>query len=245
MANLPTILAIIPARKGSKGIPGKNMKVFAGTPLGGIPLGGKPLLQYTIESALQSTLLTKIIVSTDCELTIEFVQEWKRIEAPFLRPAALSDDKTSSLQVIRHAVEFYKNLNIEFDWICLLQPTSPFRSAGLIDKTVMHMLHLNADSLVTVLKIPDQFNPNWALTMSDNALQRCLHDAPLAIRRQELPDSFYRDGKVYLLKTSLLSQGLMSGKCVGYRTDDEPNVNIDTMKDWENAARYIAYGAIL
>lgn len=229
MHNTPTVLAIIPARKGSKGIEGKNMKL----------LGGKPLIQYTIESALQSRLLTRIAVSSDCEVTAEFAKQWNNVEAPFLRPANFSNDESASIEVVMHAVDFYRNCDVAFDCICLLQPTSPFRNPELIDNTIMHMIKLDADSLITVRQIPEKHNPLWAFRMSSEELHPFLPDHTMPSRRQDLPHSFYRDGKIYLLKTHLLDQNqLMGGKLIGYEANGV-DININTMADWELAEIYI------
>ena len=225
-----TILAIIPARKGSKGVAGKNMKI----------LGEKPLIQYTIESALQSKLLTRIAVSSDCEDTIEFAQKFEGVEAPFIRPAELSGDCVPSVPVMKHAIEFFRKNSTEFDYVCLLQPTSPFRSAGLIDKTILHLLTHDADSLATVQKIPDKYNPSWAFYESGDQLISPVIEALLPTRRQDLRDAYCRDGKIYLVKTQWLDQDqLLAGKCLGYQTMDEEDLNINTMEDWKHAETYI------
>ncbi|MCF2490266.1 cytidylyltransferase domain-containing protein [Dyadobacter sp. CY347] len=220
-----TILAIIPARKGSKGVPGKNMKL----------LGGKPLIQYTIESALASKLLTTIVVSSDCDETIAFSKEWQ-VEAPFVRPAELAADHTPSLEVVKHAVQFYEERKTRFDYICLLQPTSPFRSEDLIDNAIQHLIETDADSLISIREIPEKHHPLWAFSITDNFLQRVVQDKDLPTRRQDLPDSFSRDGKIYLVKSTLLDQDLlMGGKMVGYHDEKSPDTNINVPEDWELA----------
>jgi CMP-N,N'-diacetyllegionaminic acid synthase len=150
------ILAIIPARGGSKGVPGKNIK----------ELGGKPLIAYTIESALQSALLTKVIVSTDSLEIMEIAQQWKA-EVPFQRPAELAEDDTTSLAVVQHSLRFYEEKGEGFDAVCLLQPTSPFREAGFIDGAIRQFMLSNADALVSVLPVPHEFNPHWTFKTND------------------------------------------------------------------------------
>ncbi|MCF0064317.1 acylneuraminate cytidylyltransferase family protein [Dyadobacter chenwenxiniae] len=225
-----TILAVIPARKGSKEVPGKNMKL----------LGGKPLIQYTIESALQSELLTTIVVSSDCEETVAFAKTWERIEAPFIRPAAISCDDTPSIEVMKHVMKFYKERQIEFEYVCLLQPTSPFRSPNLIDDAIRHMLKMDADSLTTIQKTPDKYNPLWAFHLSNGQLARFISDVAMPSRRQDLPDSHYRDGNIYLLKTALLSRNrLLGGRCIGYQAKNEIDLNINTLQEWKLAELHI------
>lgn len=229
MDGTPTVLGIIPARKNSKGILGKNMKM----------LGDKPLIQYTIESAIQSKFLTRIVVSSDCEETIEFAKQWVNVEAPFVRPEHLSHDQSPSVEVVKHAVEFYRECHIEFDYICLLQPTSPFRNPELIDNAISHLIKFDADSLTTVRKISEKHHPLWAFRMHGSELHRLLPDEAMPTRRQDLPDSFYRDGKIYLLNTKLLDQSdLMGGKLVGYEAN-EVDININTAVDWELAEIYL------
>ncbi|MCF2520634.1 acylneuraminate cytidylyltransferase family protein [Dyadobacter sp. CY351] len=221
-----SILAIIPARKGSKEIPGKNMRLLA----------GKPLIQYSIESALASELLTRIVVSSDCAETIAFAKSWEGVEAPFVRPSELAADDTPSLEVVKHAVNYFKEQQTEFDYICLLQPTSPCRTWDLIDRALAHMMETDADSLVTIRKIPEKYHPLWALGVTGNALQRVVQHEDMPTRRQELPDTFCRDGKIYLLKTTLLDKDLlMGGKMVGYEDKSLPDININTSEDWELA----------
>ena len=119
------ILGLIVARGGSKGIPGKNIKL----------LGGIPLLGYTIDSVKVSELLTKCILSSDSE---EIIKAGKKfgVEAPFKRPAEFAKDATASIEVIKHALKFFAASNEHFDAVCLLQPTTPFRSKGLIDDAI-------------------------------------------------------------------------------------------------------------
>lgn len=225
-----TILAIIPARKDSKEVPGKNMKL----------LGGKPLIQYTIESALQSKLLSTIVVSSDCEETVAFAKTWERIEAPFIRPAAISCDDTPSIDVMQHVVKFYKERKAGFEYVCLLQPTSPFRSPDLIDNAIRHMLKMDADSLTTIQKTPDKYNPLWAFHLSNGQLSRFMSDVALPSRRQDLPNSYYRDGNIYLLKTSLLNRNrLLGGRCIGYQPENEVDLNINTQQEWKLAELHL------
>ena len=119
------ILGLIPARGGSKGIPGKNIK----------RLHGKPLLQYTFEAAKNSDLISRVILSSDDSEIIR-VAEKIGLEIPFVRPTALAADDTSSLEVVQHALNFFIQKGEKFDAVCLLQPTTPFRRNGLIDEVI-------------------------------------------------------------------------------------------------------------
>lgn len=220
------ILAIIPARGGSKGVPGKNIKV----------LGGKPLIAYTIESALRSALLTTVMVSSDCLEIMEVAKQWKA-EVPFQRPAILSNDATPTLAVVQQAIQFYQEKGEVFDAVCLLQPTSPFREAGFIDVAIQQFMVSNADALVSVLPVPHEFNPHWTFKTNDKGfLKIATGEKELITRRQELPQAFHRDGSIYITKMDSIKKGSLYGQKLSY-IESNPNfyVNIDTVDDWLNA----------
>src|SRR5690606_8918158 len=119
------ILAIIPARGGSKGIPGKNMKL----------LGEKPLLQYTVEAARESSLLSRVILSSD-DVDIINLAKSVGLDVPFVRPAHLATDSSGSLEVVQHALKELAGQGETYDAVCLLQPTTPFRESGSIDTAI-------------------------------------------------------------------------------------------------------------
>ena len=144
------ILGIIPARGGSKGVPGKNIKL----------LGGLPLIAYTSNAANDSKYLNKTIISTD-DLNIAEVAKQFQIEVPFIRPTLLATDTASSIQVVQHVVTYLESQEEYYDAICLLQPTSPFRKKGFIDKAIEKFINEAADALVSVLPVPHEFNPHW------------------------------------------------------------------------------------
>src|SRR5690606_6901894 len=154
------ILGLIPARGGSKGIPGKNIKL----------LGGKPLLQYTYESAKESKLLSKIILSSDDPEIIAVGIELGMI-IPFIRPDDLAGDSTTSMEVIKHALKELRSYGEEYDAVCLLQPTTPFRSPGLIDASIEKFKNGNYDWLISGREVPAEFNPHWTFEEKDGKLQ--------------------------------------------------------------------------
>ncbi|TLU98198.1 acylneuraminate cytidylyltransferase family protein [Dyadobacter luticola] len=226
----PQFLGLIPARAGSKGIPGKNMKL----------LGGKPLIAYTLESAQCSKLLDKIIVSSDCEKTVDFARQYAGIEVPFLRPAEFSGDQSPTTEVVKHALEHYAKAGVTFDYVVLLQPTTPFRGSDLIDRCITHLLKTKSDSLVTIQKIPDRYNPHWALEQQADCCLQFFSHQKIITRRQDLPATFYRDGKIYITHKSLIEKGeMLGGKIAGFITENEPNINIDTPYDWQLAEREV------
>lgn len=220
------ILAIIPARGGSKGVPGKNIKL----------LGELPLLAYTAKSALASKQLSKVILSSDCQEIANVAQQFG-IEVPFLRPEHLATDTASSIDVVQHAVSFLENQGEFFDAICLLQPTAPFRYNGFIDEAIQTFIQNDADALVSVLPVPHEFNPHWVFEPNDNGmLEIATGEKEIIKRRQELPKAFFRDGSVYLTKISIIKKGSFYGNKLSY-IENNPDfyVNIDTLKDWEIA----------
>lgn len=224
------ILGIIPARGGSKGIPGKNIK----------PLGGKPLLEYTFESAEKATSLTKVILSSDDKKIISLAQKIG-LEAPFIRPDFLAEDTTPSIEVILHALEFFKSKGIVFDAVCLLQPTTPFRQQNIIDIAVQKFVQENHDSLISVREIPHQHNPHWCFKEENGSLRVATGEANIISRRQDLPKAFHRDGAIYITKTEvLLNQHSLFGNSIGYvETTKFPYVNIDDLSDWKEAERIL------
>lgn len=222
------VLAIIPARGGSKGLPGKNIKLLA----------GKPLLGYTAEAAKSSALLTQIVLTTDDPQIAQIGRELG-VPVPFIRPTELAQDNTPTLPVLVHALQFMEAEYGLFDAICLLQVTSPFRRKGLIDAAISKFVDSGADSLVTVLPVPDHFNPHWTFEPDQSGfLQIATGEKQIITRRQDLPKVYHRDGSVYLTRRDVLIQGSLYGKSIAYLEND-PHfyVNIDTQEDWESAER--------
>ena len=224
------ILAVIPARGGSKGVPKKNSKL----------LGKKPLIAYTINDAKNSKLLTEIVVSTD-DQEIASQAEIAGCKPPFVRPAELAMDTSTSLEVVQHALSFFESINIFFDAVCLLQPTSPFRPQGFIDKAIEKFIASQSDSLVSVLPIPNEFNPHWAFEENEiGLLQIATGEKNIITRRQELPRAFYRDGAVYITKTEVIKNGSLYGEAIAYiESNPQFHVNIDTLEDWEKAEKLL------
>jgi CMP-N,N'-diacetyllegionaminic acid synthase len=225
------ILALIPARGGSKGVPGKNTKL----------LNGKPLLAYTSEIALQSKQLTEVIISTEDTQIIE-VAKSLGIQVPFIRPMALAQDDTPTIDVIVQALQWYEKQHIFFDAVCLLQVTSPFRTLEFLDKAIEKFMASGCDSLVSVQRVPHEYNPHWAFEVNtDGNLKIATGEAEIISRRQELPTAYHRDGSIYITKTEvLLKERSLYGKSTAF-IESEPDfyVNIDTLEDWEKAEEMI------
>jgi N-acylneuraminate cytidylyltransferase len=221
------ILALIPARSGSKGVLDKNIRM----------LGQKPLIAYSIEAALKSKSILRTIVSTDSEVYAGISKNFGA-EVPFIRPAYLAEDNTASIDVVLHALEYLSEKGDHYDAVCLLQPTSPFRSNDLIDRAIEKFIESNADALISVLPVPHEFNPHWTFEPTkDNYLKIATGESSIIKRRQDLPPAFIRDGSIYITKTSvLLGQKSFYGDQLTYIINDPAlSVNIDTEHDWKKA----------
>ncbi|MDP3358904.1 MAG: acylneuraminate cytidylyltransferase family protein [Lutibacter sp.] len=225
------ILAIIPARGGSKGVPGKNIKM----------LGGKPLIAYTIQAAKKAKLLTETILSTDSDEIIQVAQTYG-LEVPFKRPASLATDESPTILTVLHALDYFSAKGIKFDAVCLLQVTNPFRTSEFIDQAIEKFKNSKADSLISVLKVPHEFNPHWVFEENPTGnLKISTGETEIIPRRQALPTAYYRDGSIYITKTEvLLNQKSFYGKSIAYLEADELiHVNIDTLADWEKAEKML------
>lgn len=225
------ILAIIPARGGSKGVPRKNIKL----------LGGVPLLTYTSQLAKKSRLISKVMLSTD-DSEIAQVGLRDGIEVPFLRPSELAKDSTPTLPVLQHALEYYASIGEHFDAICLLEATSPFRSLEFLEAAIAKFISTAADSLVSVLPVPLTYNPHW--TFEEDAvgfLKIATGESTIIPRRQELPKAYFRDGSIYLTKSEVIKSGSIYGsKTTFLENDPIYYVNIDTQEDWIAAEEWLA-----
>ena len=145
------ILGVITARGGSKGIPGKNIKLLA----------GKPLISYTIEAAKKSGVFDRLILSTDDESIARVAKDYG-CDVPFMRPKDLAEDKTAHLPVLQHAVNWLKeNENYSPDAVMILQPTAPLRQDFHIKEATELFFRSGADSVVSVSEIPQHFSPHW------------------------------------------------------------------------------------
>lgn len=227
------VLGLIPARGGSKGVPRKNLK----------PLNGQSLIAYTIKAALASAALSKVVVSTDDE---EIATESKKqgAEVPFIRPAHLAEDASPTIDTVVHALNYFREKGEQFDAVCLLQPTVPFRASESIDKSIEQFISANADSLISVRQIPHQFNPHWAFEESAESgmLQIATGEKEIISQRQKLPKSYFRDGSIYLTKATIIKEkkSLYGNRITYLENEGEPLINIDTPEDWKRAEEYIA-----
>ena len=223
------VLGIIPARGGSKGIPNKNRKM----------LQGKPLMQYTIESALASKKLCKVIFSSEDEQLNALAQKLG-VEVPFIRPERYSRDNSPSIDLVKHALQTLSKENECYDAVCLLQVTSPFREAQFIDQAISKYEKAETDSLISVIEVPQEHNPHWVFETNDSGhLIPAVGDKEIIKRRQDLPTAFIRDGAIYITKTEVvLKQNTLFGDSISYiQSNLETYVNIDTIEDWKKAEK--------
>lgn len=226
-----TVLGVITARGGSKGVPRKNLR----------PLGGRPLLAWTAAAALASQHLARTVLSTDDEEIARLGRECG-LEVPFLRPAELASDTAPTLPVLRHAVAALEAAGARFDAICLLQPTTPLRTAADIDACIEMLERTGADAVVTMSPVPAEFNPHWVYFQSGGVFRLSTGEPAPIPRRQELPPAYHREGSVYVTRRDvLMEQNSLYGKSLaGYIVDPAERVNIDTPADWEHAEALIA-----
>jgi len=179
------ILAIIPARGGSKGLPKKNMK----------KLNGIPLIEHTIRIAKQSKKINKIIVSTD-DKQIAQISKSLKVEVPFLRPKSISKDSSPSIEYVKHAISYLlKNESYEPDIIIILQPTSPFRSKSLIDDSIKMLQKTNSSSVISVSTMKK--HPYLSFENTKNYLKPVKKNFQKFYQRQKFPTLFYPTGSIY------------------------------------------------
>lgn len=220
------ILGIIPARGGSKGVPGKNIK----------PLCGKPLIGYTIDAAIHSSL-SKVIVSTD-DLNIKKIAEELGAEVPFLREENLSNDTAKSIDVAADALaKMEELLKITFDAIMLLQPTTPFRSTEDINACIL-LLEQNqdADSVISVVDVKAHHPARMKYLRDGVLIDPPFCEAYENQNRQELEPMYIRNGAIYLTRReTLLNHSYKGDKCLAYVMNENASVNIDTINDFEYA----------
>lgn len=219
MPSQPHILALIPARGGSKGIPRKNI----------VPLLGRPLLSYTIAAAREAACIDRIIVSTDDE-GIAAVAAARGAEVPFLRPPELATDTAAGLEVARHALAWLKEHEGYIpDIVVELQPVAPLRLAADIEGAVALLLASGADSVVGLVEAD---HPYYLRSLENGVVKPFLPDTPEAFRRQDLPPVYRCNGAIIAVRTPVLCAGSFYGKDVrGYIMPPERSVDIDTPLD--------------
>jgi CMP-N,N'-diacetyllegionaminic acid synthase len=214
--------AIIPARGGSKGIVGKNIR----------PLNGKPLICYTIEESLKSSYLNEVFVSTD-DQTIAKIS--KKCGAKIIdRSAELAEDKSPTIDAIFHAIDAIKDTSDE-DIIILLQPTSPLRNAADIDKALDIFIKTDCDSVISMCKV--EHSPYWCFKYEGDKFKPLFGNKGLKLSRQELPDVYLPNGAIYIttIKKLYKNNGFYCDKIVPYIMPPERSIDIDEEIDFKLA----------
>lgn len=228
------VLALIPARAGSKSIPHKNVKSFA----------GHPLIAYSIAAGLASEMVTRVIVSTDSDEIAEVSRRYGA-EVPFMRPVEYAQDDTLDLPVFQHALKWLaKKEEYHPDIVVQLRPTSPFRRVWHIDQAVMQLIeHPELDAVRTVCS-PFQ-NPFKMWTVSSDGLMQALihteHKEPYNMPRQLLPDVFWQTGYVDAARADVIvEKGSMTGDRIAPLIIESADwVDIDSTVDWARAERLL------
>ena len=218
MFNNKKILAIIPARKGSKGIINKNI----------IDIHGKPLIAYTIEAAKQSKYIDDIVVSTDGK-NIETVSIAYGADVPFLRPEALANDTAKTIDAIVYTIEKLVKMNRYYDVIVLLQPTSPLRQTNHIDEALEKFFDFDMKGLISDNKV--ETKPILIRTIENGILQPIISQNS-TVRRQDMATYYKVNGAIYINRVSEIHKGLsFNDNIVPYIMEPESSIDIDTMDD--------------
>lgn len=214
----PKILAIIPARGGSKGVPRKNIR----------DLAGKPLIAWTIEEAKKSRYIDRLILSSEDDEIIEVAKQYG-CEVPFKRPLELAQDDTPGIEPVLHAIEQCPG----YDYVVLLQPTSPLRTAEDIDGCIEKLLNSDADFCVSVTE-PEK-SPYWMYTLEGERMVPLLPQEELVVRRQDLPKVYALNGAVYVGKSSEVkkSKAFLTENTVAFEMVAEHSFDIDTELDFK------------
>jgi len=214
------VLAIIPARGGSKRLPHKNI----------LDLNGKPLIAWTIEAAKKSKIIDKLIVSTDDDKIAEISKQYGA-EVPFIRPKHLASDTASSLDVVLHAIHFFKEKEVQFDYFVLLQPTSPLRTNEDIDDA-FKLLDDKTKAVVSVCETAH--SPLWSNTLpKDLSMKDFIKPEIRNMRSQDLPKYYRLNGAIYISESEYLKEnyGFLGKNTKAYIMPQKRSVDIDTIRD--------------
>lgn len=219
------MLAVIPARGGSRGVPKKNIKSLA----------GKPLIAYTLEAAREADIFQKIVVSTDSKEIADVAISYGA-EVPFLRPANLAGDFVSSDDVVLHALAYYQQNGIEFDTVCKLQPTSPFRNERHLKEAYQILCGEGVDFVVSVCEC--EHSPLWTAALDEkNSLDGFLIEEVKNSCRQKLPVYYRLNGAIYMGKTKEFykNKSFFGKNGRAYIMEQSDSIDIDSQLDFRVA----------
>jgi CMP-N,N'-diacetyllegionaminic acid synthase len=236
------VLALIPARGGSKGLPNKNI----------LPMLGHPLIAYSVKAGLDSKYVTRVIVSTDSPAIAEVAKAYGA-EIPFMRPDELAQDYSLDFDVFLHALNWLKeNENYVPDYIVQLRPTTPVRTVGMIDECLERLLrNPQADSLRVITPSPLTPYKLWTITDEEHPMEPLLRlpEFPESFNepRQRLPKTYWHTGTLDIIKPDIITQQkLMSGKIImPYIMEEQLAVDIDTLEDFKKAEQVITEQACI
>jgi CMP-N-acetylneuraminic acid synthetase len=225
-----SVLALVPARGGSKGVPRKNV----------LPLAGRSLLKYVHDATQAATRVDRVILSTDDD---EIAAEGLRVglEVPFKRPPDLALDDTPMLSVIRHAVDWVTAHGAAPEFVVLLQPTSPLRRGTHIDDALGLLIAERADSVVTVVEVPKHLSPDYVMKIEGGVLRPFLPEGAAITRRQDVRPAYFRDGTVYAFRRDTIDRfgNIYGERCVPLLIDAKDSLSIDSPEDWAAAERIL------
>lgn len=220
------ILGLITARGGSKRLPGKNIR----------SLCGKPLIAWTAEAAFKSRYVTRVMITTD-DLEIASVSKKLGVEVPFMRPSALAQDSTPHMAVLEHVTGWLQESHdVLPDYILVLQPTSPLRTAGDIDAAVEIAVQKNADAVISVSEI--QKNPTLLWTLADDGrLCEAVEQNPMYYAKQKPSQLLAPNGAIYLIRTEILvsAKTLYPRRSYPYVMPPQRSLDVDTLWDFQLA----------
>jgi CMP-N,N'-diacetyllegionaminic acid synthase len=218
------ILGLIPARAGSKGIPGKNLRPFC----------GRPLIAHAIHAAQQCPLIDRIVVSTDSE-EIAAAARTFGADVPFLRPSAIAQDETPMVAVVDHCVDALERAGWQTAMVVLLQPTSPLRRPAHITRAVTLLCETGADSVVSIVPVPATHSPDYVMRIANGRLEPFLPESAKVMRRQDARTAYERDGTVYAFwRETLRRHGNIYGAdCRPLELPAGESIALDTPADWE------------
>ncbi len=221
MISEKSVVAIIPARGGSKGIPRKNIKLLA----------GKPLIAWTIEEAKKSKYIDRLILSSEDKEIINIAKKWG-CEVPFVRPKELSEDDTDAVEPVIHAINA---LPEKYDYVCLLQPTSPLRKVDDIDGCIEKCILNNAASCVSVTEVVK--HPYWMYEINAEEKLTALFPDKFVSRRQDLQKIYALNGAIYISRTRELleKKKFVTSETVGYVMEKTNSIDIDDEIDFYSA----------
>lgn len=217
------MIALIPARGGSKGLPGKNIK----------KLNGKPLIGYAIEAALKVAGISRVIVNTDDEEIAEVAKRYGA-EVPYLRPSHLASDTANAIDVYLHFIEYLEKNSYDVNSLVILQPTSPLRTETHIEEAIALFQQKKADSVISFTR--EQHPVFWHKNIDEEGRILPIFDKEYVANRQEIPVTHYPNGAIFIFDIAFLKKKkYYSDKTYGYIMSHKSSVDIDTLEDFEYA----------